>query len=275
MSYKEGTVELGTGLNAFYRIWKPEDSKGTIIGVHGFVEHSGRYTEFGQFLEKNGYSLAMYDLRGHGKTAGKENFGYVDKFESFVTDTEAFSTHIMKEQGSESVFLLGHSMGGLIVFHLLARSKVPVRGAITSGPSLAMTTSAGQRAMLLLIKTLSPKIRVKLPINAEYLSHDQAVGEDYLKDPLVCKNPSVSLIYQLYLGSKNIWDDLHNVASPILMLQGSEDSIVPPSVTPEAYEIISSKDKTKKMYGGFYHEILNEKGKDMVYSDISDWLSNH
>jgi alpha-beta hydrolase superfamily lysophospholipase len=275
MTYKEGTADLGNGLKVFYRTWMPEKSRGTIIGVHGFVEHTGRYVEFGKYLESNGYTLAMYDLRGHGRTASADEFGYVKSFETLVTDTEAFSSYVMDVMGSESVFLLGHSMGGLIVFHVLARSKVPVRGAVTSGASLGVVSSGGQRAMLSIINAISPRKRVKLPIHAEYLSHDPAIGENYLKDTLVCKNPSVSLIYQLYQGSRNIWKDLGKVSSPVLMLQGSDDKIVPPSVTPQAYESISSTDKTKKMYDGFYHEILNERGKEAVYSDILEWLSAH
>lgn len=275
MTCKEGTLDLDTGLKAFYRMWTPSDSKGLIIGVHGFVEHSGRYLELGDFLEKNGYSFAIYDLRGHGKTAGKEDFGHVDKFENFVLDTEAFSSSVMKDQGVDSAFILGHSMGGLIVLYLLSRSNIKVKGAVTSGPSLSMTSSAGQKFMLMLIHAISAKKRIKLPINAEYLSHDPSVGTRYLQDPLVCKNPSVGLIYQLYLGSKNIWDDLHEVSVPIFMLQGSQDKIVPPDTTPKAYDKISSNDKDKKIYDGFYHEILNEKGKEEVYSDILNWVSKH
>ncbi|MEM0156286.1 MAG: alpha/beta hydrolase [Thermoplasmataceae archaeon] len=275
MTYKEGTADLDTGLKVFYRMWFPEKSRGTIIGVHGFVEHTGRYLEFGKYLENNGYTLAMYDLRGHGRTASADEFGYVKNFEFMVKDTEAFSSYIKDDMGSESIFMLGHSMGGLIVFHVLARSKVPVRGAVTSGASLRVVSNGTQRAILSIMNAVSPRKRVKLPIRAEYLSHDPAVERNYLNDPLVCKNPSVSMIYQLYQGSRDIWKNLGKVSSPILMLQGSGDKIVPPAVTPEAYGFISSTDKTKKMYDGFYHEILNEKGKGAVYSDILSWFSAH
>lgn len=41
------------------------------------------------------------------------------------------------------------------------------------------------------------------------------------------------------------------------------------------FEKVGAKDKSLKSYQGFYHEILNEVEKDMVYSDILDWLNNH
>ena len=274
MSYKEGKMELATGIEVFYRTWKPKESKGIVIGIHGFVEHSGRYTKLGKYLEKNGYTLAMYDLRGHGKTASQDDFGHVDRFNSFVTDTEAFSSSLLNDRGTESAFLLGHSMGGLIVLYMLTRAKIRLKGAITSGPSLSMNSTSVQRIMLSLTHAISPKTRVKLPIDPSMLSHDPAVGPQYMEDPLVCKRPSVSLIYELYQGSKEIWNHLQEVSTPVLMLHGSDDHIVPTSVTPQAYEKISTKDKSKKIYDTFYHEILNEKGKEEVYSDILTWMSN-
>ncbi len=120
-----------------------------------------------------------------------------------------------------------------------------------------------------------PKSRVKLPINPEYLTHERSIWEAYIKDPLVFKKSTVNLIYQMYRESKLIWKDLDRIDIPILMLHGEEDKIVPKEATEKAFEIISSKDKNKKIYNGMFHEIHNEVDRNIVYGDISEWLNKH
>lgn len=121
---------------------------GLVIGVHGFAEHSGRYNDFGNYLSSNGYSLCMQDLRGHGLTASPKDLGYVDSFDLFLNDLEDFIEAMLKKTGFDSVFLFGHSMGGLIVLHYLGRIGKGVRTAITSGAAAIVSVSAGSWFML-------------------------------------------------------------------------------------------------------------------------------
>ena len=39
------------------------------------------------------------------------------------------------------------------------------------------------------------------------------------------------------------------------------------------YERVGSRDKTLKLYEGFYHEILNEPGHKQVLADMEIWLA--
>ena len=41
------------------------------------------------------------------------------------------------------------------------------------------------------------------------------------------------------------------------------------------FEIAQAKDKTFKLYEGYYHEVLNEVGREQVISDLKAWLENH
>jgi acylglycerol lipase len=41
------------------------------------------------------------------------------------------------------------------------------------------------------------------------------------------------------------------------------------------YEKAGSRDKTLKIYEGFYHEVHNEPGNARVFADIEDWLAKH
>ena len=48
-----------------------EDSSKAILLIHGFGEHGGWYNEFSERLKKEGYSVFVMDLRGHGRTICK------------------------------------------------------------------------------------------------------------------------------------------------------------------------------------------------------------
>jgi alpha-beta hydrolase superfamily lysophospholipase len=39
------------------------------------------------------------------------------------------------------------------------------------------------------------------------------------------------------------------------------------------YELVGSRDKTLKLYEGFYHEIFNEPGHLQVMADLEAWLA--
>jgi alpha-beta hydrolase superfamily lysophospholipase len=60
---------------------------------------------------------------------------------------------------------------------------------------------------------------------------------------------------------------------PCLIIQGGADGIIDPTGAKDLYDRIKSPDKTLKVYDGFYHESLNEIGKETVLADIDTWLS--
>jgi len=273
--YTDGFLPLDTGINVFYRYWKAENSNVQVIGIHGFAEHSGRYDELARNLASNGYSVIMYDLRGHGKTANETDIGYVKNFNYFIKDTENFIKKINEKLNINDFFIYGHSMGGLIVLEYISKNKENLRGAITSGPATMVSAGSFTKFLMTLMVKISPRTRIKLPINPEFLTHERNIWEAYTKDPLVFKNPTVNLIYEMYRSSKSVWKDLGNIEIPILMLHGGADKIVPKEATEKAFPLIGSKDKTKKIYDGMYHEIHNEIDRKIVYDDISRWLKNH
>lgn len=272
MVYSEGEMQLSS-IKVFYRAWKADDPKAVICGLHGFAENSSRYSRLGEFLSKNGFSFFMYDLRGHGKTAyNTKDFGYIDNFDLFLTDTKDFLSNISRETNKD-IILFGHSMGGLIALHYIARIKDYVSYGITSGAATVVKMSIFQKFLLEFMNKLNKRARVNLPIKASDLTHDRSISDSYINDPLVIKRPTVSLIYNMYLGSKQIWEFLKYIKIPMLMLHGGSDNVVPSDSTKRAFELISSEDKEIRIYPNMYHEILNEQNNQQVYDDILNWIS--
>ena len=276
MVYKESVLKLQNDLEVFYRSWEPDSPKALVIGIHGFAEHSGRYIKFGEWLQSKGFSFFIYDLRGHGKTAkDKSEFGDIDKFYQFLEDTQYFVSEIKNGRENLKTAMFGHSMGGLITLHYISRIKKNIDFAITSGAATITKADPFSKLFLYAMYYINKKSRVNLPIKASNLTHDTELYKTYLTDNLVFKRPTVRLIYQLAQGSKEIWRYLNEIDMPILMMHGGSDKVVPVEGTTKAYKIINSKDKSLKIYPGFYHEVLNELNNEKVYEDIMRWLKTH
>src|SRR5215216_3146336 len=110
----DGQIRAVGGLNLYYRGWESATACASLLVVHGLSEHSGRYADFGQSMASYGLSTYALDLRGHGLSDGRR--GHVDRFDVLLQDLDRFRREV--EGSCEHrlpMFVLGHSMGGLIV----------------------------------------------------------------------------------------------------------------------------------------------------------------
>jgi alpha-beta hydrolase superfamily lysophospholipase len=59
---------------------------------------------------------------------------------------------------------------------------------------------------------------------------------------------------------------------PLLVLHGTEDRVTKSSGSQFFYDKTGSRDKTLKLYDGYYHDLLNDIGKEAVMTDICNWV---
>ena len=110
-------------------------------------------------------------------------------------------------------------------------------------------------------------------IPPEYLSHDTSVVEAYINDPLVCHEAiKMRMSVELSENMSYIQRNADKTNSPILVMYGTEDMVVPPNAIISYYNKLAVEDKTLKGFEGFYHEIFNEIGKEEVYRVTDDWM---
>jgi len=95
-------------------------------------EHCQRYDHVAQALNNQGYSVYSMDLPGHGNSTGTR--GHIDRFTDYLKATEILLERAENELPQTPKFILGHSMGGLIVSQFLLEHQDRFRGAILSGP---------------------------------------------------------------------------------------------------------------------------------------------
>ena len=181
----------------------------------------------------------------------------------------------MDEEGVDDVYLLGHSMGGLIAVYYAGYLGGRLRGLITSGAAVLIRVPLLRYILLRALAALSPRIRVPLPIDPRSLSRDPSVVRGYAEDRLVVRRPTVRLIMEMLRASRTVWEYTDRISVPALIMHGSDDRVVPPEASVTLYRRLGSRDKTLKLYRGMRHEVLNEVGRARVLSDLEAWLRKH
>jgi len=275
MEQREGTFSGFEGLALYYQCWRPEgEPKAVLPIVHGAGEHSGRYGNVVDWFVPKGYAVYAFDLRGHGRSPGPR--GYVKRWTEFREDVKAFLKFVREQEPGRPMFLLGHSLGGLIALEYVLHYPEELIGVVASGPVLAQVGISS--FLLVLARALSgilPRLTLKTGLDATTLSRDPAVVEAYVNDPLVHGLATPRLGTELARAIE--WTQAHaaEMQIPCLIIHGSADRLVPPEGSRIFYDKMTLADKERQVFEGYYHEVFNDVGKERVLAAVEAWLERH
>jgi acylglycerol lipase len=276
MKHQDGFFEGVRSTRIYHQCWLPESApKAVLLIVHGLGEHSGRYLNVVNHFVAMGFAVYGMDHPGHGKSDGARK--YVDRFEDFIDNVKAYFDRIQGWQAGKPIFLVGHSMGGLIGAMYLLDHQAGLKGAILSGPSVKIPGNVSPVTVFIgkMLVALMPRLGL-LKTAPEGVSRDPAVVQAYIDDPLVYKGKTtVRLAAEMLKAMKRVSSEAAKISLPILILQGGADWIVDPAGARMMYESVSSADKEIKIYDGLYHEVYNEPEHPKVLQDVELWIGAH
>lgn len=232
--------------------WPAENPKAKVIIVHGLGEHVSRYDVISEEFNAAGLEMVGFDQRGHGDNPGKK--GHVDSFDEFLKDLDAF---VKSQKGDLPLFILGHSLGGLISARYLEEYPGDVKGAVlSSGAFSASNVSGFLKAMSGFFSVLIPGLSFSNNIDPKTLSRNDGIVSDYTSDPLVHSKITARAAKELFRNVDVVLERASKFGTPVLMMAGSEDVVVPPDGVKKLFSAVSSKDKELKIFEGAYHEIF-------------------
>jgi alpha-beta hydrolase superfamily lysophospholipase len=266
--------EIGNYLKGY--VWKAKNPKAIVLLQHGYSEYSFRYVnqynEFIPNLVKNGITVYAFDLWGHGYSPGLR--AEIDLFES-VQDHIRAREKISKE--NLPIYLIGHSLGGLVTISSLTENHQNVKGVILLSPALNFPSNTFlNRGILSFLNTLNPGWKI-LPRNSKEELYQGSSNDPILQnDPLIYKDKSRIIFAHstLKLIQKN--EGLyHSIQTPILIFHGDKDQITPLMGSQRLIETISSRDKSLKVIPEGHHELLNDTQKDFVLQSSIKWIQDH
>ena len=271
-----GSLTTSDGLSLFYRVWRQEgvseEPRATFAVVHGLGEHSGRYQNLANYFVPRGYAVYAFDLRGHGQSEGRR--GHVNRFGDYFTDVRTFLDFVRSAASDRPVFLVGHSLGGLIVLGYALHHPEGLRGVISSGAALklTMTVPGWKLAVGRWASRLLPTLAQPNGLDPSLLSHDSSVVEAYQTDPLVHDRVTARWSTEFFAAQAATLESAPNLSLPCLILHGGDDQICAPDGSRLFFERAGAADKHHIEYPGLYHEIFNEPEKEQVFADIEAWV---
>lgn len=256
--------------------------KGVLALVHGLGEHSGRYCNVVHALTAAGYAVFAFDNQGHGKSEGQR--GHINRWQDYRDNTQTFLQLVRRQEPTVPLFVMGHSLGGLIVLDCVLRNSqtaafkaLAISGLAISAPPIEPCGGTANQIRIVLARLLSgifPRLSLKMGLDECGLSRDQEVADKIAEDPLI--HPYVTLRW----GSETLktidWVKAHieKLRLPILLTHGEADPIIAPTGSQEIFQRIQTPNKTLTIYPGSYHEPHNDLDSKVVVADLVNWLNN-
>ena len=268
----EGYFAGAGGVRLLERQWRADrNARAGVVIVHGYAEHSGRYTHVADALAGEGYAVSAFDLRGHGRSQGPR--ATVRSFGEYLADLRIFLDRTSAQAPGRPLFLFGHSMGGTIVALMCCVSPPPVEGVLLSGAG--MTTDGAPRWMqeaLIALGRAAPALPTRRLASSD-VSRDPDVVRGYDSDPLIFRGRMrAGMVAAMIRALRRIEAGMDSVSHPLLIKHGTADALVSPDSSRALYARARSTDRTLKLYDGLYHEILNEPERGEVLGDMLAWL---
>jgi alpha-beta hydrolase superfamily lysophospholipase len=270
----EQTFDGVGGVRIVYDVWSPDtDPRGVVVLSHGLGEHARRYDHVATRFGQDGLVTYALDHRGHGRSGGKRVL--VKDISEYTGDFDTMVGIATKEHPGAKRIVLGHSMGGGIVFAYGVERPDAYDLMVLSGPAVA-AQAAVSPLLALLAKTVGA-IAPGLPLqalDASAVSRDPAVVNAYNTDPLVHhgKVPA-GLARALMLVGETMPQRAASLTAPLLVVHGSDDRLIPVEGSRQLVAAVGSSDVELKVYPGLYHEVFNEPEQDQVLDDVVSWIN--
>lgn len=261
------------GLPLWVKMWRPVDANGRLLAVlHGVGEHSGRYEHVAQHFVAMGFTVSALDQRGHGKSGGRRV--YMNHYEDVISDVDQWISHLRSQFSPIQIFLLGHSLGGLLSVKYTIEKGSDIDGLILSGPAVRINDDMSPFLQKIsgIIGRILPRLKT-VQIDASLISKDDRVVKAYREDPLVYHEGIPARFGFLVLrATRDVQRSFSRLRCPLLVMHGGSDKLVYPEASWSLFAMCGSDDKTIHIFEGLYHEILNEPESAVVLDTITQWL---
>ncbi|MCM3694589.1 alpha/beta hydrolase [Neobacillus niacini] len=270
---REGTFTGVDGAELFYTIIEPTSApKASVIIVHGHGDHSGGLQNISFSLVNEGYIVYTYDLRGHGKSSGKR--GFIKSWDEFRGDLHEFHKLVSKKQPGLPLYMIGHSMGGVIALDYALDFSNGISGIIAIAPAISYEVTRFERLGITLIGKLKPDLSINKSRNFQLMAKNTAMAAKYYSDSLRHNTITPGLGRGLIQGISKVLNQAPLLKMPFLLQYGLRDKITPPTKLGSFFEHVSSKDKQLIEYPTAKHRPFEGPGKEQFLRDMIEWLDS-
>ena len=168
-----------------------ENSRATLLLIHGFGQN--RYTwhlpsrSFVNHLAAAGFDVFNLDLRGHGRSRMVGAPRPLALAEYIEEDLPFALEEVRRTTGRDDLFMVGHSLGGLISYAAAPLATGLVRGLVTIGSPYTFTIGSTPLKLLAGLVSMLDKTGLQmgnLPIPIRAIGRGVSLMRRYMESPL-------------------------------------------------------------------------------------------
>lgn len=269
------TLRAPDGAQLFLCRHEPRAARARVMLVHGYAEHSGRYERIIELLVGRGLSVAAGDLRGHGLSQGRR--GHITRFEHYLDDLQTMLAHLREQAGGAlPLFLLGHSLGGLIAAcHVQARPQ-SVDGVVLVAPfvGLKFTVPPWKQSLARVVSGLWPTFQLPSGVPPELLSRDPDYFNRLQADPLAFRHATARWFTETVAAQRRTLGAPCAVGVPLLLMLAGDDAIVCNDAARTLHAAMAAQADTAQVYEypACYHDLLHEPEHARIVDDLIGWI---
>ncbi|MES2264895.1 MAG: alpha/beta fold hydrolase [Pseudomonadota bacterium] len=258
-------------------IWEPAQPRAVLLALHGGMAHGGDYVTPALYFRAHGIATAAFDQCGHGNARRAD----IPDFDIFIDEAELFLGWVKHHYPGVPIFILGHSMGGLIATRL-GLERLPrddsVKGFIVSSPYYvnAIKVPALMQRLAPLLAKLLPTMKVPLAPLTDVLTHDVAITARHHvdeRDGIRAGELTLRMGNALAQAQRGLAEKMPTWRFPLYAVLAGQDRLAD---TPAVEALLGTVDGALlecHIHPQNYHENFNEVNREEIYADILRWMA--
>jgi alpha-beta hydrolase superfamily lysophospholipase len=131
--FKKNYLDEDNRTLSTFSIFTGEQTKHSVISVHGISEHSSTFSNLQSFLSNNNVDLLSYDINGFGESVEK-NVGIPAWNKQLLNKID----YVINSSDNTHITLIGNSMGAAIILHNYMKLKKYIHNKTGSYPTVIL-----------------------------------------------------------------------------------------------------------------------------------------
>jgi alpha-beta hydrolase superfamily lysophospholipase len=243
------------------------------------MDHGGAYFLPALYFKEHQIATVAYDQHGHDM----KRKAHCPRFDIFLDDLELMIEWVKENFRELPIFILGHSMGGLIATHFgLWRMKEDplIKGFVMSSPYYmnAVKVPRIMQKFVGVLSTLAPRMATPVEDFIPYVTHDQDIFKRHreeIEDQVKAAKVSIRLGNELLKAQRLIPGKISEWRHPLLAIIAGDDKIANVEATRQVLGQIEKELITELYYAENYHENFNEPNRNEIFAEIVKWVQQH
>jgi alpha-beta hydrolase superfamily lysophospholipase len=254
-------IKNGDGRGVLYECWRAPSPKAVLLLVHGIGAHSSWWKSFSEFFLPSGISSYAIELE-------PASFGVYFKDIIFLRDI------IRKENPGKNIFLIGESMGALILLSILSKHPDLASGLVCLSPALKSKLNLTISDYFAIFAPLlyNPQKKFTMPYDISMCTRDDSRIKKIREEGSDGMPATSRVLLDIIVAQIKLRMSKSKINTPVLFLIPGKDAIMDSDAAKRFFGDLKTQDKTLIEYPDMYHSISIDVGRENAFRDILKWL---